>query len=112
MRTISVFTLILLTSLTFIWSCASHIPLTQLEKTEYQRAIAENPDSMDLYTRLQESAGRIPISVRVVRGQSSDILFSEMVKSRRTFSKWTKFKRVLLSQEIKREELDIRTNLY
>lgn len=112
MKTISLFTLILLTSLTFIWSCASHIPLTQLEKMEYQRAIAENPDSMDFYASQQQGIERTPMSVRVIRSPSSDMLLIEMVKSRRTFSGWTKFKRVLLSREIKREELDIRTNLY
>jgi len=106
---ISIFALI---SLVLAWGGCAIIPLTQSETEEYEKSMENNPDSMDLYTRLQESAGRIPISIKVVRGQSSDVLKNEMVKSRRTFSGWTRFKKVLLSQEIRREELDIRTNFY
>jgi len=105
-------TILVLVSLILVWGCASSIPLTQLEKTEYQKAVMENPDSMDFYVEMQQSAGRTPISVRIVKAQPSDVFFSEMVKSRRTFSGWTRFKRFLLSREIKREELDIRINLY
>jgi len=110
MRTIiSIFALI---SLVLVWGGCAIIPLNQSETEEYKKSMENNPDSMNLYARLQESAGRIPISVRVVRSQSSDVLKEEMVKSRRIFSKLTRFKRFILNRDIEREELDIQTKVY
>ena len=106
---ISILALILLL---FVWTGCASIPLTESEKAEYKKVIGNCSDSMDFYTRLQRNAGRAPISVKVVRAQSSDTLKNELVKSRRTFSRCERFKRGLLNREILRDELDIRTKVY
>lgn len=105
---ISIFAILL----TFAWTGCASIPLYQSEVEENQKAMATRPALMDFFNEGLEDAGRTAISVKLVRSPSSDVLKRELVKSRKHFSVWTRFKRALFGPKIEREEMDIYNEIF
>lgn len=105
---ISIFTILL----TFAWTGCASIPLYQSEVEEHQKAMEGRSDLMDFFNEGLKDADRTAISVKLVRSPSSDVLKRELVKSRKSFSRWTRFKRWVFGPEITREEMDVCTEIF
>ncbi len=98
--------------LLFGWTGCATLPLNETEITDYHKATNNCSDTMKAYTKLQKSANRTPISVKIIRDPDSNNLEKALVKSRKIISPWTIVKKFLLREKITRPELEIRTELY